>query len=276
MTKVDKVVDGNKFATMIAQDENNVNIIAKKMKVSGDMVVNGAITAEKLDIKNLSALNSNLGSIKSGSLLLQKEYGAGSGYDEWGGYKRPKYKQGTFINNNGLITSGRIQRLRKNAGTANYQPVVKVKAGQLLFSIQDFPNDLEGTLTEEYSGPNAKLFFDVDKEEKQRFTLSSSGYINFSSSNYTSWQSTGVAGCEYMIQGRLVVVNYDVTFNSAGNHTIGGIPQEFTKKTLMMTAKAWSILPNGDRNIQLNPDGGMHILNAEANVNYRGTLVFGY
>ena len=78
-----------------------------------------------------------------------------------------------------------------------------------------------------------------------------------------------------MIQGRLVLVNYDVTFNSAGTHTIGGIPQEFTKKSLMMTAKAWTITPR-DKNIQLNSDGGLHILDAEANVNYRGTLVFSY
>lgn len=104
----------------------------------------------------------------------------------------------------------------------------------------------------------------------------SAGYINFNASNYTEWKSTGVAGCEYKIQGNLVLVNYDVTFNRGGNHTIGAIPQEFVRKTLMMTAKAWEVNSSHDRNIQLNPDGGLHILNAEANVNYRGTLVFGY
>lgn len=68
VTKFGKTVNGNTFATMIAQDENDVQIIAKKMKVSGDMIVNGAITAEKLNINSLSALSANLGNVTSGSI----------------------------------------------------------------------------------------------------------------------------------------------------------------------------------------------------------------
>ena len=68
VTKVGKTVNGNTFATMIAQDENDVQIIAKKMKVSGDMIVNGAITAEKLNINSLSALSADLGDVTSGSI----------------------------------------------------------------------------------------------------------------------------------------------------------------------------------------------------------------
>ena len=68
VTKVGKTVNGNTLATMIAQDENDVQIIAKKMKVSGDMIVNGAITAEKLNINSLSALSADLGDVTSGSI----------------------------------------------------------------------------------------------------------------------------------------------------------------------------------------------------------------
>lgn len=68
VTKVGKTVNGNTFATMIAQDENDVQIIAKKMKVSGDMIVNGAITAEKLNVNSLSALSADLGDVTSGSI----------------------------------------------------------------------------------------------------------------------------------------------------------------------------------------------------------------
>lgn len=62
VTKVGKTVNGNTFATMIAQDENDVQIIAKKMKVSGDMIVNGAITGEKIqansiDVSKISGLD---------------------------------------------------------------------------------------------------------------------------------------------------------------------------------------------------------------------------
>ncbi|MCY7178534.1 hypothetical protein MK559_05990 [Streptococcus gallolyticus subsp. gallolyticus] len=68
VTKVGKTVNGNTFATMIAQNESDVQIIAKKMKVSGDMIVNGAITAEKLNINSLSALSADLGDVTSGSI----------------------------------------------------------------------------------------------------------------------------------------------------------------------------------------------------------------
>lgn len=89
VTKVGKTVNGNTFATMIAQNESDVQIIAKKMKVSGDMIVNGAITAEKLNVSNLSAVNSNLGKIEGGSLLLQENKAASSSIDSWGTFNRP-------------------------------------------------------------------------------------------------------------------------------------------------------------------------------------------
>ncbi|WP_368395654.1 hypothetical protein [Streptococcus gallolyticus] len=79
VTKVGKTVNGNTFATMIAQDENDVQIIAKKMKVSGDMIVNGAITAEKLNINSLSALTAKLGDVTSGSITNTFSSGTRSG-----------------------------------------------------------------------------------------------------------------------------------------------------------------------------------------------------
>ena len=62
VTKVGKTVNGNTFATMIAQNESDVQIIAEKMKVSGDMIVNGAITGEKIqansiDVSKISGLD---------------------------------------------------------------------------------------------------------------------------------------------------------------------------------------------------------------------------
>ena len=55
VTKVGKTVNGNTFATMIAQNESDVQIIAKKMKVSGDMIVDGAITADKIRAGSITA-----------------------------------------------------------------------------------------------------------------------------------------------------------------------------------------------------------------------------
>lgn len=276
VTKVGKTVNGNTFATMIAQNESDVQIIAKKMKVSGDMIVNGAITADKLNVSNLSAVNSNLGAIKGGSLLLQENKAASSSIDSWGTFNRPAHKQGLYMDNRGLASSGAIQRKNGGETTPTDMPLAVLQSGELRFLVVDYNDNLEDVLHHGLSDPDFGVIrFEIDSELKRRLTMTSSGYLNFQATNYTNWTSTGVSGCEYMIRGRLVLVNYDVTFNSAGTHTIGGIPQEFTKKSLMMTAKAWTITPR-DKNIQLNSDGTLHILDAEANVNYRGTLVFSY
>jgi predicted nucleic acid-binding Zn-ribbon protein len=276
VTKVGKTINGNKFATMIAQDESDVQIIAKKMKVSGDMIVNGAITAEKLNVNNLSAVNSNLGKIKGGSLLLQENKTASSSVDNWGTFNRPAHKQGLYMDNHGLASSGAIQRKNGGETRPTDMPLAVLQSGELRFLVVDYNDNLENVLHYGLSDPDfGAIRFEIDSELKRRLTMTSSGYLNFQATNYTNWQSTGVGGCEYMIQGRLVLVNYDVTFNSAGTHTIGNIPQEFTKKSLMMTAKAWTITPR-DKNIQLNSDGSLFILDAEKNVNYRGTLVFSY
>ena len=276
VTKVGKTIDGNKFATMIAQDANNVKIIADEMQVTADMIVDGAVTAEKLDVNNLSAVNSNLGKIEGGSLLLQENKLAGSATDSWGTYDRPAYKQGLFLDNHAFASSGAIQRKNGGETTPTDMPLAVLQAGELRFLVVDYNDNLENVVHYGLSDPDfGAIRFEIDSELKRRLTMTSSGYLNFQATNYTNWQSTGVSGCEYMIQGRLVLVNYDVTFNSAGTHTIGGIPQEFTKKSLMMTAKAWTITPR-DKNIQLNSDGSLHILDAEKNVNYRGTLVFSY
>ncbi|MCO4512640.1 hypothetical protein Si110_02076 [Streptococcus infantarius subsp. infantarius] len=276
VTKVGKTVNGNTFATMIAQNESDVQIIAKKMKVSGDMIVNGAITAEKLNVSNLSAVNSNLGKIEGGSLLLQENKAASSSIDSWGTFNRPAHKQGLYMDNHGLASSGAIQR--KNAGetTPTDMPLAVLQSGELRFLVVDYNDNLENVLHYGLSDPDfGAIRFEIDSELKRRLTMTSSGYLNFQASNYTDWIPLSQQGCEYMIQGRLVVVNYDVTYSQGGTHKIGDIPQEFVKKQLMLTAKAWSIIPN-DKNFQLNADGGLHLLNADANVTYRGTLLFSY
>ena len=276
VTKVGKTIDGNKFATMIAQNANNVKIIADEMQVTADMIVDGAVTAEKLDVNNLSAVNSNLGKIEGGSLLLQENKTASSSVDNWGTFNRPAHKQGLYMDNHGLASSGAIQRKNGSETTPTDMPLAVLQSGELRFLVVDYNDNLENVLHYGLSDPDyGAIRFEIDSELKRRLTMTSSGYLNFQATNYTNWQSTGVSGCEYMIQGRLVLVNYDVTFSSAGTHTIGSVPQEFVRKSLMLTAKGWSVIPR-DKNAQLNPDGSLHILDAEANVNYRGTLVFSY
>ena len=276
VTKVGKTIDGNKFATMIAQDANSVKIIADEMQVTADMIVDGAVTAEKLDVNNLSAVNSNLGAIKGGSLLLQENKAASSSVDNWGTFNRPAHKQGLYMDNHGLASSGAIQRKNASETTPTDMPLAVLQSGELRFLVVDYNDNLENVLNYGLSDPDyGAIRFEIDSELKRRLTMTSSGYLNFQASNYTDWIPLSQQGCEYMIQGRLVAVNYDVTYSQSGTHKIGDIPQEFVKKELMLTAKAWSITPN-DKNFQLNADGGLHLLNADANVTYRGTLLFSY
>lgn len=276
VTKVGKTIDGNKFATMIAQNANNVKIIADEMQVTANMIVDGAVTANKLNVNNLSAVNSNLGAIKGGSLLLQENKTAGSATDSWGTYNRPAYKQGLFLDNHAFASSGAIQRKSGSETTPTDMPLAVLQSGELRFLVVDYNDNLENVVHYGLSDPDfGAIRFEIDSELKRRLTMTSSGYLNFQASNYTDWIPLSQQGCEYMIQGRLVAVNYDVTFSQGGTYKIGDIPQEFVKKELMLTAKAWSITPN-DKNFQLNADGGLHLLNADANVTYRGTLLFSY
>lgn len=266
----------NAIGSYFAVNQNAINLFADKIKVKGDMIVDGSITAEKLNINSLSAVNSNLGKIEGGSLLLQENKAASSSIDSWGTFNRPAHKQGLYMDNHGLVSSGAIQRKNGGETTPTDMPLAVLQSGELRFLVVDYNDNLENVQHYGLSDPDfGAIRFEIDSELKRRLTMTSSGYLNFQASNYTDWIPLSQQGCEYMIQGRLVVVNYDVTYSQSGTHKIGDIPQEFVKKELMLTAKAWSITPN-DKNFQLNADGGLHLLNADANVTYRGTLLFSY
>ena len=58
-----KTVNGQTIASMIAQRAEWVEIIARLLKVKGDMIVDGTIGADKLSVSTLSALAADLGQI---------------------------------------------------------------------------------------------------------------------------------------------------------------------------------------------------------------------
>lgn len=76
----EKTVNGQVLASMISQNPEWVEIIAKLLKIKADMIVNGAITADKLNVEKLSALASNLGKVKSGEIV--NEYRTSGTYGE--------------------------------------------------------------------------------------------------------------------------------------------------------------------------------------------------
>lgn len=76
----EKTVNGQVLASMISQNPEWVEIIAKLLRIKADMIVNGAITADKLNVKELSALASNLGKVKAGEII--NEYRTAGTYGE--------------------------------------------------------------------------------------------------------------------------------------------------------------------------------------------------
>lgn len=76
----EKTVNGQTLASMISQNPEWVEIIAKLLNIKADMIVNGAITADKLNVEKLSALASNLGKVKSGEII--NEYRTSGTYGE--------------------------------------------------------------------------------------------------------------------------------------------------------------------------------------------------
>lgn len=74
ISSVEKTVNGQTLASMIAQNPENVEIIARLLKVKGDMIVNGSVTVDKLNIEGeLSALSGKLGRVTSGEIINEYE-----------------------------------------------------------------------------------------------------------------------------------------------------------------------------------------------------------
>lgn len=74
ISSVEKTVNGQTLASMIAQSPENVEIIARLLKVKGDMIVEGSVTVDKLNIEGeLSALSGKLGRVTSGEIINEYE-----------------------------------------------------------------------------------------------------------------------------------------------------------------------------------------------------------
>lgn len=74
ISNVEKTVNGQTLASMIAQSPENVEIIARLLKVKGDMIVDGSVTVDKLNIDGeLSALSGKLGRVTSGEIINEYE-----------------------------------------------------------------------------------------------------------------------------------------------------------------------------------------------------------
>jgi len=276
VTSASKTVNGQTIASMIAQRAEWVEIIAQFLKIKADMIVDGAITADKLNVAMLSALTSNLGTVTAGNLLLQRSFKAGSSVIP--AYKYPDYKTGLFVDNHGLLVNGMPVQKTSSETMASDMPIVAVTAGEVRFSRVDITENLERLLHEGLSDPDfGSIQFGRDPDGRNALIIQANGQVYLKGQNYTDWSvSTVNRNVRWKVQGNIVIVDYDVTFSSSGNQAIVIVPTTYVPKALMLTVKAWSIANTKDRNAQLNTRGDLHILEAEANIRYCGQIVWAY
>lgn len=83
---------------------------------------------------------------------------------------------------------------------------------------------------------------------------------------FRDWTSTGHPTCYYKQQGDIVTLRINAKGPGKGNLTIGTIPKELLPipgTASMLTVSVWSIEGSEDKHLQINEDGGMHILRAD-------------
>lgn len=278
----EKIVNGQTLASMISQNPEWVEIIAKLLKVKADMIVNGAVTADKLNVEKLSALTSDLGKVTAGLIDLRKHWVRTSTDDVWGIIDDVTYDTSTLLSDDGILTNGRPGRNKKSDVKPTIMPLVWLNSGQLFFANVDSEYDIiQMLLNGVYPfvrGNTAQIRFGKLEDEREALFIDCQfAELYLKANNYTDWkQSTFNSGVRWKVQGNLILVDYDVTFNKDGNQAICGVPREYVAGARMFVVKAWSLNKDKDRTAQLNADGSLHILGAEKGMNYRGQIIWAY
>ena len=273
VTKVGKTVNGNTFATMIAQDENDVQIIAKKMKVSGDMIVNGAITAEKLNLNKLSALSSELGDVTSGSITNNFEAGTRSG--------TIKLSSGIDITTTD-ISNKLPEKAQENLAMSSDGLVISAKTaeGEATHSMLVMPETISYT----------KLNYDTTRGGTNSWKLYHTGYysaleidmvIQKVRINNTSEMPYGISA-NYVRIGNLVTISVNrqikniaiTTENNLANETIPEGFRPITQAHLTLTGNTGSTI-DATCICHLNPDGTIrYTSNKTGNRVWSGTVTY--
>ncbi|MEH0962450.1 phage tail protein [Streptococcus anginosus] len=279
----EKIVNGQTLASMISQNPEWVEIIAKLLKIKADMIVNGAITADKLNVEKLGALASDLGKITAGEIEFTTRFRNSPSHDVWGTVPGEyNYDATVLINSGGIYSNGKIGRKNEEDKTPTITPVSYFKNGELFFANLEAGHSLKymqiNGIHPFIQGGSSLMYFGKKEDGKDALYITChNAELYLKSDNYTDWkQSAFNSGVRWKVQGNLILVDYDVTFNKDGNQAICGVPQEYVAGARMFVVKAWSLNKDKDRTAQLNADGSLHILGAEKGMNYRGQIIWAY
>lgn len=278
----EKTVNGQTLASMISQNPEWVEIIAKLLKIKADMIVNGAITADKLNVEKLSALASDLGKVTAGLIDLRKHWVRTSTDDVWGIIHDVTYDTSTLLTDDGVITNGRPGRNKKSDVKPTVMPLTWLNSGEIFFanvaSEYDVIQMLLNGVYRFVEGGDARIRFGKLEDGRDALYIDCrSAELYLKANNYTDWeQSTFNSGVRWKVQGSLVLVDFDLKYDKDGTYPLVGIPQQYVNGKKMFPVQAWSLDRSQDRTAQLNADGGLHIIGANKGVEYHGQIIWTY
>lgn len=257
---------------------NSTNLTIQDQFVKKSMIADKTIDADKLNVKALSAISADLGEVRAGNVLLQKQFPAGMSRDYWGTYQYNPYTMGVYISQNMIASNGFPVRKKSTDQIGTDMPVAAFTSGGIYFIKTDRTDDLKTLAENAISSVNSgSIAFGYTPEGKNALITRVNGELYFHSDNYTDWAvSQDNQNVKWKVQGNLVIVYYNVIFDSDGDKRIATIPTKYVPGQLMLDVKAWQIFKDYDRNCQLNEDGGLHILQAKAGIEYRGQVTWSY
>lgn len=257
---------------------NSTNLTIQDQFVKKSMIADKAVGIDQIDVKQLSAISADLGNVRAGNLLLQKNIPAGTSLDIWGNYQYPAHSEGIYIDDRFVASSGFPIRKGPKESVATSVPVAWMSSGSLRFLRVAQANDLGNLPNIAFTASDwADISFGSTPEGKGALIMRANGELYFHSDNYTDWAvSTLNSKVKWKVQGNLVIVYYDIIFDNDGTYQIATIPTKYVPGQLMLDMKAWQVFKDYDRNCQLNEDGGLHILQAKAGIQYRGQVTWSY
>lgn len=283
VSTAEKVVNGQTLASMIAQHPEWVEIIAKLLKVTADMIVNGAITADKLNVKELSALASDLGEITAGEIEFTTRFRNSPSHDAWGTVPGEyNYDTTVLINSSGIYSNGKIGRKNEEDKTPTITPVSYFKNGELFFANLEAGHSLKymqiNGIHPFIQGGSSLMYFGKKEDGKDALYITChNAELYLKSDNYTDWKQSEVNNkVRWKVQGSLVLVDFNLQFDRDGDYHLVNIPKQYVPSNKMFPVQAWSLDRNKDRTAQLNVGGDLHIIGAERGVPYLGQIIWTY
>ena len=258
------------------------NLQIKDQFINGPMIKNGAVTVDKLNVGNLSAISANLGSVTAGEITLTESIPSGTYtlYEYTDSREVIKVRQdGTYVvvpkkTSLDFLGYKRTTKLLPGLFSSYGHPIYKVDPssvsisnGRITFHTLDSKYDPASGVVLGAAFPHTATI-----EQIVGGLLISAGYadrIELYGSNYTSWLQLP-NGVKYKIAGDLVTVDFDVTPNSSGVYIIANLKKELMPKAgKMFSRPAWT----GEMaRIQVETDGNVAIIGAVAGKRYNSQL----